>query len=337
MTHTRPRSTRDGTEEGRGRLRTLLGLDGPAPTATAIPATGPAAAPAASGLPGPSTTGRLVDPPEREDDGPQLVTVRTGSGVELPAFLLRPAPERATGAAVVLVAGHGPGIDGLVAEDPADEYHDRLAHKLVARGVTVLAPEMLSFGRRRTESARPDLEPAGPGDSSCGIDAARFLLHGRPVMGQRVADAAAAADALRALPGVDPERVAVAGGSGGGAVALLLAAAESGTAGALVANYFSSFAASIAAIRHCPCNIVPGLLPDLEMADIAALIAPRPLVIEAGEEDPIFPIAATRAAHAGLAPAWSAQGAEPPTLVVTPGGHAFRGEESVERLLALLG
>ena len=77
---------------------------------------------------------------------------------------------------------------------------------------------------------------------------------------------------------------------------------------------------------------VEGLLPELEMADIAALVAPRPLVIEAGERDPLFPIIATREAFSLLPPVWEARGAVPPELVVTPGGHAFRAERSLEAL-----
>ena len=306
------------TATRREHLRTLLGLDLSVPE------------------------GRLADvPPAPSEAGPvevQLLAPCGEPGAEpdaepdvIPAFLLRPDPAVDTGAGVVLVAGHGRGIDALVAADPADEYHDALAHKLVRAGLTVLCPEMVSFGRRRVPPP-PGGTPWAPEEKTCEIDAARHLLHGRPVMGRRVADARAAVQALRALPGVDPERVAVAGGSGGGAVALLLAAADETISAALVATYFSSFAASIAAIRHCPCNIVPGLLPELEMADIAALIAPRPLVIEAGERDPIFPIAATREAFAQLGPVWEAQGAVPPELVVTPAGHAFRAERSLEAL-----
>jgi len=307
------------TETRRDHLRTLLGLDVTA------------------------AEGRLVAAPPAPPDGDpvevQLLAPSGEPGAEpdadpdvIPALLLRPDPAIDTGAGVVLVAGHGRGIDALVANAPADEYHDALAHKLVRAGLTVLCPEMVSFGRRRFP------QPAGapphePEEKTCEIDAARHLLHGRPVMGRRVADARAAVQALRGLPGVDPQRVGIAGGSGGGAVALLLAAADESISAALVATYFSSFEASIASIRHCPCNIVPGLLPELEMADIAALIAPRPLVIEAGERDHIFPISATREAFSRLPPVWEAQGAVPPELVVTPGGHAFRAERSLEALL----
>ena len=73
------------------------------------------------------------------------------------------------------------------------------------------------------------------------------------------------------------------------------------------------------------------------MADIAALIAPRPLVIEAGAQDHIFPIEATRAAFSRLGPVWEAYGAALPELVVTDGGHAFRAERSLEAFLEHLG
>ncbi|GAA1489849.1 dienelactone hydrolase family protein [Brachybacterium sacelli] len=262
---------------------------------------------------------------------PVEVEVLTSDGEGIPAFLLRPAPERSTGAAAVLIAGHGRGIDDLVAADPVDEYHDGLAHKLARAGFTVLCPEMISFGRRRFPQPE-GTSPEEPAENTCGIDAARHLLHGQPVMGHRVADALDAAQALRGVPGVDPHRVAVAGGSGGGAVSLLAAAVDPSITAALVATYFCSFEASLCSIRHCPCNIIPGLLPDLEMADIAALIAPRPLILEAGERDHIFPIEATRAAFARLAPAWESRDALPPELVVTDGGHAFRAERSLEAL-----
>ncbi|MGO1227082.1 dienelactone hydrolase family protein [Brachybacterium sp. AOP42-C2-15] len=315
-------------EQQREHLRTLLGLPG-------LPGL-PGSSRLQSPDPEAGETARLDSLPSTPSTGaPEEVHVRTAEGVSIPAFLLRPAPELANGAGVVLIAGHARGIDDLVRTDPTDEYHEGLAHKLVRAGLTVLCPEMISFGRRRFPRAE-GAEPYELAENSCGIDAARLLLHGRPVMGQRVADALAAVQALRQLPGVDPGRVGIAGGSGGGAVSLLLAAADPSIAGALVATYFCSFEASLCSIRHCPCNIIPGLLPELEMADIAALVAPRPLILEAGERDHIFPIAATRESFALLAPAWEAHGAVPPELVVTDGGHAFRAERSLDALVQAL-
>src|SRR5699024_4301664 len=181
----------------------------------------------------------------------------------IPAFLLRPDPAVDTGAGVVLVAGHGRGIDALVATDPADEFHDGLAHKLARAGLTVLCPEMISFGRRRVPPA-PGVAPLAPGAKTCEIDAARDLMHGRPVAGGRVGDGRAAVKALRSLPGVDPQRVAIAGGSGAEAVSLLLAASDPTISAALGAAYSCTFGASFFSIRHCPRNTGPGAQPGLE-------------------------------------------------------------------------
>jgi hypothetical protein len=60
----------------------------------------------------------------------------------------------------------------------------------------------------------------------------------------------------------------------------------------VVSGYYSTFRDSILAMSHCACNFVPGLAPFGEMYDLVGLIAPRPMLVEAGTRDPIFPIAA---------------------------------------------
>jgi hypothetical protein len=45
-------------------------------------------------------------------------------------------------------------------------------------------------------------------------------------------------------------------------------------------------------MAHCACNFVPGLGQFGEMYDLAGLIAPRPMLVESGSYDPIFPRAA---------------------------------------------
>jgi dienelactone hydrolase len=306
----------------RDRLRSLLGIDLLSPT---LPA-----------------ELRRAGPGSLLTDTPVEAVVRTAPGSEIHSYLLIPEPSRSIGAGVVLVAGHGRGIADLVTSGEPDSYHHGLARDFVRAGFTVLCPEMVSFGSRRSAQVA-SAEPYAPEDSSCRVDAPRYLFHGSTVLARRVADAAAAADALRRFPGVDPDRVGVAGGSGGGAVSLFLAALDERIAGALVASYFNTFGASIAAMPHCPCNHVPGLLEEdedggvLDMADIAALIAPRPLVIEAGERDRIFPIQATRKAFAGLPEVWQGAGAPAPELVVEPTDHHFTAGRSLEAFAALLG
>ena len=82
-------------------------------------------------------------------------------------------------------------------------------------------------------------------------------------------------------------------------------------------------------IYHCADNYVPGLLKYAEMADIMGLFAPKPLVIVAGEKDPIFPIAATRKAFRDLKRIYKAAGAESHChLVVGKEGHRFYAEDA---------
>ena len=47
-------------------------------------------------------------------------------------------------------------------------------------------------------------------------------------------------------------------------------------------------------MEHCPCNFVPGLHAFGEMYDLVGLIAPRPLLVEAGTYDSIFPLPAVK-------------------------------------------
>ena len=277
----------------------------------------------------------LAVPTERSDgrliidggEGPRLVTLVTDDG-SIPCWLLTPPAGHRRDVAVVAVAGHGGGIDDLVAPTGAGDFHGGLAHKLAAAGFTVLCPEMISFGRRRTPM--PDTVPTG--GSSCQVDGMRGLLTGRPVLGRRVADTMAAVRALRGIEAIDPTKVAVIGGSGGGAIALLTAALDDQIPAAVVATFLSSFVSSFGAVPHCICNAVPDLLTWFEMVDIAALIAPRRLIIEAGRQDPIFPISATESTYAELVDVWRGTGAEPPELVITDAGHQFLADDAIALL-----
>jgi len=272
------------------------------------------------------TDGQLMINEEPVSPGdPQLVTLTTDDG-DVPCWLLDPPTDRRLDAAVVAVAGHGPrGIDALVEPNPgADDFHGGLARKLALAGFTVLCPEMISFGRRRT--TKPDTQ------NSCQVDAMRGLLTGRPVLGRRIADTLAAVRAIRSLDGVDSTRIAVVGGSGGGAIALLAGAVDDQLPAVVVGTFLSSFAASLEAVPHCICNAVPDLLTWFEMADIAAMIAPRRLIIEAGRLDPIFPVTATESAYAELVEVWNRVGAPPPDLVITDAGHQFLADDAISLL-----
>src|SRR4029078_967353 len=97
------------------------------------------------------------------------------------------------------------------------------------------------------------------------------------------------------LPQVDPARIGIMGISGGGTTTLFTAALEDRIKAIVISGNLNSFRDSILAIRHCECNYVPGILQVAEMGDIACSLAPRPLLVESGTEDLIFPIETTKA------------------------------------------
>lgn len=85
-------------------------------------------------------------------------------------------------------------------------------------------------------------------------------------------------------------------------------------------------AAGRKAPKHCPCNYLPGLLQDAAIHDLAALIAPRPLLIEAGRDDPLFPLRGVLEAYGHLERAYGLLGAAGRLARdIFPGGHQIGG------------
>jgi hypothetical protein len=86
---------------------------------------------------------------------------------------------------------------------------------------------------------------------------------------------------------------------------------------------------SIGSIDHRADNYVPGVLLYFDMADLAVLIAPRPLVVVAGREDKIFPIRGVEEAFVTISRIYLAADApDECALVVGEGGHRFYAAEA---------
>jgi hypothetical protein len=86
----------------------------------------------------------------------------------------------------------------------------------------------------------------------------------------------------------------------------------------------------VGSIVHCSDNYVPGILHWAEMHDIAGLIAPRPLFVESGEQDDIFPIAASISSFNAVREIYRVFGAaDRVEQEVFPGTHAFHGQRGI--------
>jgi dienelactone hydrolase len=224
-------------------------------------------------------------------------------------------------------------IVGLNPDGTQRDHHDGYQHdfavQLVERGFVVLALEMLGFGHRRDDAARR----SGPSQTSCQPAAGAALLLGETMAGWRVWDATCAIDLLESRPDVNSERLAIAGISGGGTVGLYAAALDKRIKVAILSCSFCTFRDSIFSISHCIDNYVPGMLRWFEMADVAAMIAPRGLFCENGNRDEIFPEGAARRAADQTRQAFVVLGASDRfKLEINEGDHQFYGKGAFERL-----
>jgi hypothetical protein len=104
-----------------------------------------------------------------------------------------------------------------------------------------------------------------------------------------------------------------------------------------VSGYFNTFADSILSIHHCIDNYVPGLSGVVEMPDLAGLVAPRPLFVEGGDRDPIFPLHTLQKAITQATEIYSAWGV-PGRFgsEVFEGDHQFHGVGAFRFLKAAL-
>ncbi len=216
--------------------------------------------------------------------------------------------------------------------DAADlnDDHD-YALQAVARGFNAFALEQRAFGERedgRSLSDRGHYDPEHPHtDERCRHMSMVALLLGRTLLGERVHDVMRAVSLLETLPEVDAERIGIMGNSGGGTASFYAAALDDRIGAVMPGCSVAPYADSIGTIDHCSDNYLPGAYVHFDMPDIAGLIAPRPLVLVSGADDPIFPIEATRAAAAHIQRIYYSAGAPGNVRhVVGTGGHRFYRE-----------
>jgi dienelactone hydrolase len=209
----------------------------------------------------------------------------TEDTMSVPAYLLVPDGRVSEGAAVLACHGHGPGKAQAVGLEHTDAPNSDYALQLVRQGYVVLAPDLRCFGERLDWN--PDDHYA------CDTNLVHAVMAGWNPLAQNVWDLARSLDLLSDHPLVDPGRIGMVGLSYGGTVTLFTAALDHRVAAAVVSGFFSSWAESHKMPWNmCGSQVLFGMLGRLEHEDLGALMAPRPLLIESGTEDLLFPVAA---------------------------------------------
>jgi cephalosporin-C deacetylase-like acetyl esterase len=192
---------------------------------------------------------------------PDKLLIETEPGIRIPARLYAPSGP-GKHAATIYIRGAGRTVDTKVIES------------LSGAGQIVL-----SFDPRGLGESAP--EPGSGGYSGMWQLAQRAMLIGRPLPGQQVYDLLRVFDYLVSRPDVDQRRVTLIGTGSGGILALYAAALEPSVASVEAMDPVVSYMEIARARTHAGVIdiVVPGVLKDFDLPDVAALVAPRPLQI----------------------------------------------------------
>lgn len=258
-------------------------------------------------------------------------------GMDVLAYLLKPAKAKGPLPVMLCIPGHGRGVDDVVGiDEKGNERTDKsgymkdFAISMAEQGVAALAIEPAAFGARRD----PISKGKGATANACQPAAGAALLLGETMIAWRVYDTMRAIDYIETRPDLDPKRVGCMGISGGGTCTLFAMALDTRIKTAMISGYLCTFRDCILSLSHCMDNYVPGILNWAEMSDIAGLVAPRPLFCESGEQDKIFPLAGFNQAFSEVEKIYSVFGArENLDRQIHPYAHVFHGEKGIPFLI----
>ena len=265
---------------------------------------------------------------EEEDFFERRIIIDVEENCSMPCHLLIPKSGKAPYPVVICLQGHTTGMHIALGRKvyPNDDYYFRgvdneYGLQALKQGYAVLVMEQRGFGERKTDQTKVK------GSTTCDHDAKVALLFGRTLIGERVWDISRAIDMLETIPEVDKDKIAIMGLSGGGTATYYAAAFDERLKAAMPAGSVCSFDRSIGIMGHCGCNYIPNMIKSFDMGEIAALIAPRKLIVVTGDEDPIFLLDGVHKVYDVIEKIYEKEGAPANCkMIVGQGGHRFFGE-----------
>ncbi|MGD8554983.1 MAG: dienelactone hydrolase family protein [Anaerolineales bacterium] len=166
--------------------------------------------------------------------------------------------------------------------DEEDDYHHQFALKLAEQGYVVFVPVIMTHKGENTNEFRNQLHH-------------RALPLGERLVGIELGEAISALDYLLTLPEVNSDAVATYGISLGGKMSFYLGALDTRVEAVVVSQYLDDLVRKLTSMTYpyaywryeeSDYAYIPGLLFQFTNVDIASLIVPRRLFVEAGSQDP---------------------------------------------------
>lgn len=156
-----------------------------------------------------------------------------------------------------------------------------IALQALNNGYAALVLEQRCFGERADVNHRKY--------NRCSHASMVALLLGRTMILERAWDVSRAIDVLEKFDNLDMKRIGCTGNSGGGKISYYAACLDKRISVVMPSCSVCSYKKSNAVKEICHDTFIPGALEYFDMADLAGLIAPRPLIIISGKKDRLFP------------------------------------------------
>lgn len=259
----------------------------------------------------------------------------------LPLYVLRPQAAAGKRFPVVLcLHGHGEfGHDAVAGVEDTPALKEAIRNlnydygrQLVREGYLAIVPCFTPFGRRLDAKQRD-----GRTDP-CAIEFVRLMFLGRTLLGENLRDAVWALDYATARPDARADRVGCVGLSYGGRMTMVVTALDPRVRVAVISGALNVFQERVQGAGYsCGAQVIPGLLEFGDTPEIGALIAPRPVIWEAGRRDGLMVPGWLEKASARIQHAYAAAGKpENFQLHRFDGGHVWNGATAIPLLANVL-
>lgn len=228
----------------------------------------------------------------------QRMEIQTEPGVIMPFYVLKPDGMTRSERRPAVLCPHGHGSGGkyspagvAVDEDVAKaiaHYNYDYGVQYVKRGLMVFCSDARGFGERQEPTIHGATKRQPLTASSCQFINQMAYPLGQTVTGMWAWDLRRLIDYAQSRPDVDADRIGSAGLSGGGLQTLWASVFDDRIKAAVISGYFYGYRQSLLQKhQNCSCNYVPHLYETVDMGDLGALLAPRPVLIETGDADPL--------------------------------------------------
>ena len=262
------------------------------------------------------------------------VILTTDKYTKLPCWVTVPKGREGKVPAIVCSHGHGPfGKDSVAGIRTSPEREADIvgsnydfALQMAREGFVTLAPDLRGFGERR------DPYDPIPNRDLCNVNFIKGALFGVYPMTLNIFDFMRCIDYLETMDEVDPDRIGMMGLSQGGTMTCFTTAVEPRIKACDIIGYVNPFADfAVRDGNFCGSQIVPGIYKYFDTFDVAGLIAPRPCLLEMGENDDCFSFDCLKRGCEETKKIFDAAGAGDLLWTdVHPGGHAYSGRMAPE-------